>query len=278
MNQNYDKILFGHAGRYGDICMGVPSFEFLRKITPQSKLLINIHKTYQDIAPLFFNNKYIDGVFISNEYENFPDLLDQKNLNNAGIEYVFHPMKPREDEANWFTKRHQVIDCGFNYGLTEVSEKINLNKWFNVKKTPKTIAFHATPGNYDKNNKKSFNKQKSQNLVDSIIKMGYVVMQVGSKSDEKLANTVKFDTDFFGSVVNILGCDLFIGGDSGLTWALSGYNFPVLAFYGDEYYIRNGINYIRNIQPINPNACYLNANNINNIPNDLIIDKIKSMV
>ena len=48
--------------------------------------------------------------------------------------------------------------------------------------------------------------------------------------------------------------------------------------FSNSYYIRNGVNYVKNIQPINPNASYLDAVNVNDIPNELIIDKIREMI
>lgn len=274
----FKSILFGHHGRYGDICIGVPSIYYLNELFPNCKIYININKDYQDIAPLFYNNKNIHGIFISDDYENFPSDLDRTNWLNCKFECVYDPMAKRKDEPDWFMKRHQTIDCAYQYGLQSKNDKITLNKWFNSPIFDKTIAFHATPANYDKNNTKSFTKQKSQELVNLINKLGYTVLQVGAKNDEKLENTIKFDTDFFNSVKNILGCKMFLGGDSGLTWALSGYDFPVLACYSDYYYIRNGINYIHNIQAKNNNAIYLSDNNVNDIPNYLIIDNIKQLI
>lgn len=275
------KILFGHHGRYGDIIIGVPSTKLLKQLIPDSKVFVNINKQYKDISPLVKNN-YIDDIFISDEYENFPNEADKSELSCRGVDIFFHPMQTRLDESDWWIKRHQVIDCAYHYGLPnweECSNKIDLIKWWiDEDKFNKTIAFHATPANYDKNNKKSFTREKSQELVNEIIKLGYTVLQVGAAGDSKLDNVIKIDTDFFGSIKNILRCDLFLGGDSGLTWALSGYNFTVLACYSNDYYVRNGINYIHNIQPVNPNALYLQSNNVNNIPNEIIIDKIKQMI
>ena len=112
-----NKILAFHAGRIGDVFIGTPSFELLREKYPDSRLFINIHKDYQDIAPLLYNQRFIDGIFISNEYENFPDELDHNNLKECGFDLVFNPMQKRRDEPVWWMYRHQVSDISYHYGL-----------------------------------------------------------------------------------------------------------------------------------------------------------------
>jgi len=278
-----NKVLFGHHGRYGDIMMGIPSIKYLSETNQNNSYYLNINKSYQDCAPLFYNQKGIEGVFISNEYEKFPDSLDCINLRDFGFSSCFNPMQPRIDEESWFKKRHQVSDVAYQYGILNEIEchkikKINLHKWFTHQYFKKTIAFHSSPANYEKNNTKAFSREKSQDLVNYLNKIGYSVLEVGAKSDPKLENTIKFETDYFHSVKNILGCELFIGFDSGLTWTLSGYNFPVLAFYSDAYYIRDGINYVSSIQPENPNAIYISNNNVNEISHSLMIEKINEII
>lgn len=277
------KLLAFHAGRIGDIFMGIPSFDLLREKFPEHHLLINIHKDYKDIAPLLYNQKNVDGVFVSDEYQEFPNGIDLHNIQECGIDLVFDPMHPRQDEGYWFTRRHQVSDIAYQYNLLKQDDchkikKINLNKWFRHPDFSNSIAFHATPANYDKNNKKAFSLKKSQELVNHLFKLGYNTIQVGSPNDPKLEGCTFFNTDYFNSVRNILGCKMFIGFDSGLTWTLSGYDFPVLAFYNNEYYTRNGMNYVSSIQPVNPNAIYIDRSDVKDISNDLIIDKIKEII
>jgi ADP-heptose:LPS heptosyltransferase len=91
-------------------------------------------------------------------------------------------------------------------------------------------------------------------------------------------NTPKTLTNWLDTVRLMLGCKCLITVDTACSWIASAYSFPTIGLYGSEYYIRNGNNYISSIQPINPNATYLDANNVNDIPIELIVKNIKKML
>lgn len=290
---NPNKILGFRNHLIGDIFISLPSFEVLRQLYPSAKLYVNVHKDYADITPLLLNNSNWDGVFISYGKDNV-DQRDNENIKKMGFDVAFNPRHSRQSiqygilknnitikgywEGSWFEFFPQILDNSYIYDLPLCNNKITLNKWFETHRFKKTIAFHATPGNYNPSNKKQFTKEKNQELVNSLIKMGYSILQIGSPNDYKLDNVTKLNTNYFDSIKNCLSCDFFIGFDSSPTWVLSGYDFPVIAMYGSEYYIRNDKNYISSIQAPNKNAIYLDSPNILDIPNDLILEKVKEMV
>ncbi len=114
----------------------------------------------------------------------------------------------------------------------------------------------------------------AQWIVDMIRDKGHWVLQIGSPDEPKLDNCSKLDTDYFSSVRNVLGCKGMIMGDSGLNWLLSGYDFPVLGLYSQRYFGE----FLRNIQPLNPNGIYLDAPKISEIPLDLIAQNLDTLL
>lgn len=272
------RVAFGHNGQYGDLFMGVPSFSELRDIYPDKSLYITINKKYQDCAPLFFNHKYIDGIFITDGYEKLTN-KDYQNIKDLNFDIIYDPMVGHLAGDLWFTQMHQVKDTALSYGLEIDNLQIELNPYFNITKFDKTIAFHPFPAFYASEiTDKSPKIKRAQEIVNLINRFGFEVLQVGGRDEPHLQNTIKPPTNYFNSVYNILGCKMFIGYDSGLTWTLSGYRFPLLAMYSNSYYVRNEINYVTNIQPINSNAIYLDAPNVNDIRLEEIEEKIKLLL
>jgi len=277
------KVLFGHSGQFGDLFMNEPSIRALKKIS-KDHYTMPIYTKYLGAAPLFYYNDSIDDILPITKYE-----LDQndfrsivEDLRKTGYSTIYNPMAPHK-ENDWFTKRHQVAEVAYSYGLDEIegfNNQIKLNKWWGYEDViKKTISFHPFPGNYTEDhttkNPKKMSLNKCQEIVDLLIKKGYSVIQLGHESEPELKGATKFNGSFFESVKELLKTELFIGFDSGLTWAASGYKHPVLAMYCNDYYTINDVNYIRNIQPVNPNAKYIDKKDINLISIGEIEEGIK---
>ena len=69
----------------------------------------------------------------------------------------------------------------------------------------------------------------------------------------------------------MLGCKLLITTDSGFSWVASGYQLPTIGLYSHDYY---GKDFVKNIQPRNPNAIYFAESNVNAINIDSIVETI----
>lgn len=276
------KFLGFHPLRYGDIIMGQVAASILKSKLPNSYFTLCINNNYQDIAPLFIDNSAVDRIHILNKDKDGFNEVDQNWINEQKFDHVFNPMADHNHRDPWFLHRHQTFETAFIHGLisqdeineNKYSNQIVLNKWF----TPNSnfagfIALQAFAGSYDPNNRKALSIQKAQEIVDAVNKLGYGVLQLGIESEPKLKNTIRIESNYFESVKNMLGCKLLITTDSGFSWVSSGYQFPTIGLYSYDYY---GQNFVRNIQPQNPNAIYFAESNVNAINIDSIIETIRA--
>lgn len=267
------KILFGHHGRFGDLFINLPAIKALSLTYEGCLIDMPVHKDYAEAIPLLMNLPYLNGIFITNEYEKFPNQRDVDNLRGRDYDEIFNPMQ-RAFSDDWWKTYHQTQRVGLDYrfnstAMSNISKKIELNKWFDVPNKENFVALAPFPAWYEgANNPKALTVERAQEIVNFILSKGYQVLQVGHPDEPKIEGTIRLQTSYFESVKNVLGCKMMIMGDSGLNWVLSGYNFPVLGLYGHRYY---GGENVKNIQPVNPNGIYLDASHVNEIPMEKIL-------
>lgn len=261
-------------GQFGDIIICLPLVEHIKKIYPNCNYTANINKKYSAVVPVLQEFcPYIDNYYISDEYENFPGEKDLSFLNTKQFDLVYNPMaKPIN---NWFLQFHQT-SLEFNtFGFvpeTNSGYQINLTIPYKVQTSKNIIAFAPFAGSYNWQNNKQLTIARAQELVNEIKKLGLTIVQIGDKDEPQLENTIKPDQTYLNSVKTILECGLFIGTDTGITWCMSGFQFPTIGLYSDNFY---GKDFVKNIQPVNPAATYLSENNVNEISIEKIIDAIK---
>jgi len=269
--------------QFGDLVINTFAARVLKEKYPTSKLTFVINKDYKDIAPLFINHPHIDYIKILDKGRDGFNDIDKKWIKSQDFDLVFNPMQDHNHSDPWFLKRHQAAEICFMHRLADEKEcekfdnKLYLNKWFDIIPfTTKYIAFAPFPGFYNKNNDKTLTIEKAQKIVYYLINLGFGVLQVGGLDELKLCQTLKIDrSDYFTSVKDMLACRFLICGDSGINWVASAYEFPTIGLYSNKYY---GDKFIKNIQPINQNAEYLDTDNVNNIPDKEIFAAIDKMI
>lgn len=226
-----------------------------------------VHKRYAQAAPLFLNHPDLNRVVITHEYEKYPNDVDRAYLIDQRYDKVFNPMAPPR-RFDWFRSMHQTQRVLDDYGLPgEIDPQIRLTRWFDVESQGDTIAFAPFAGSYNPANDKQLSFQHAQDIVDLIIMRGYKVIQIGGPGEPYLQRTRFPQTSYFDSIRTILGCQLFVHTDTGSGWAISGYQHPQLGLYSHAYY---GREFVKNIQPVNPNGRYLSEENVNQITLDAI--------
>lgn len=269
------KILIGMHGQLGDQFICLPFIEYLKKQYPDSKITKLVNKRYQETTPILKNCSYIDDFWISEEaeYETF----HETPVFNKGFDLVF-PAMPVHKEADWFLKRHQTAEVFDMFGYKSPEEKYQINI---PKPEPAVIddkdwiSFAPFAGFYNPNNNKKLSIEKAQEIVNSIIEKGYKILQIGGMDEPKLENTLRMENAGYAFSFAILTTTaLFIHCDTGLGWCASGVQHPCLGLYSNEGYG----DCIKNIQPVNPNSCYLDALNVNQIPMDEIFSNIDRML
>lgn len=254
----------GH--RYGDLFMNLAAWRALKRLDPEAHVTFFINGNYRDAAPLFLDQPDLDRVHITNSPVGDLDDIDRAWCREQGF-YGLLSMMPDHNHAEpwWLTGRNQPQEVCFMHGLPVLDDgKLALNRWFEpTKGLTKWVALQAFAGSYDPANKKQLTIERAQDIVSLIRARGYQVLQLGLSSEPYLRDTLRVDVDYFGAVKNLLGCRALVTTDSGFAWAASCYDHPTLGLYSHEYY---GKDYVRAIQPINPNAIYLDEANVNDIP------------
>ncbi len=271
------KIIHFNQGQAGDLCINTVAARQYKECNPEDTIIMSVNKKYIDLLPLFYNHPHIDGFHVWDGYD-IATTKDTEWLARNGKNIVLKTPMPQHTQNEWWKYYHQGHECCLMNGVNILHSQdfsCYLEKWFNVPKYNNTIAFAPFAGWYNQNNDKKLTQQKAQEIVNLLTKEGYSIIQIGGHNEPILANAIKYNTSYFDSMKNILGCELLITTDTWCSWYSSAYKFPTLGLYSNSYYT---VSFIKNIQPINPNAIYLDANNVNNIPNELIIDKIKAMI
>lgn len=265
------KAIGFNLGQFGDLAMNIIAARSFKNQFPDSKLTFGISKKYSSCKDLFLYNPYIDDIHIYEGYDEWPTKLDQEYLFYKKFDHIFNGM-PQHTSNKWFENYHQTQEVCAMHGLhTNVDLQINLNNYFNYTKEDKLITI-APFGGYGQAHK-SLSDKKIQDIINFCQLLGYSVLQIGHESEPSILKN-RFIGNYVESVIQILKSKLFITVDTGLNWFMSGYKHPVLALYSNDYFGK----YLKNIQPINPNAQYLDADNLNNIENEVIFDRIKEIL
>jgi ADP-heptose:LPS heptosyltransferase len=263
------KILIGMHGQYGDQFIQLPFIEYIRKQYPDAEIVKLVNKKYEGVIPILAMCPYIDNFFISDEYENFSEETD---LDSQNFDIIF-PAMPKHSDPSWFLKRHQTTEVFDMFGYKSPEEKYQIN----IPKPPPVvsdgewwISFAPFAGFYNSNNNKKLSIEKAQEIVNALAQTGYKILQIGGPDEPKLKNTLRMENLLYGQSFSLIATTkLFIHCDTGLGWAASGIQHTCLGLYSNEGYGDR----IKNIQPVNPHSFYLDAKTVNEIPNELILQK-----
>jgi|LakMenEpi03Aug12_release.lakeMendotaPanAssembly.Ray.scaffolds.fasta_scaffold16032_8 ADP-heptose:LPS heptosyltransferase len=254
------KAIGFNQGQYGDLCMNLVAAKSFKTYFPDSELYFGINKKYESIKEIFYENPLVQKIHIWDKYDGWPSNEDVAFIERERFDYVFHAM-PHHPEPDWYLKRHQTEEVCYVHGLKAPENlQISLNKYFATEKNNKYVAvnlFAETRGS-----DKMPSLEKSKQICQLIIKMGYTPVQIGLPDQPQICEK-RFIGTFFDTIKFVLSCDFLITVDSAIAWIASGYSFPVLGLYSYTYYPQAQTS--KNWQPINPNAIYLEKNLVENI-------------
>ena len=264
------------GGQFGDIITTIGAQKVFSEDYPEYELTLGISRKYADIAPLFYNQKYIKDVHIWEGYDNaWPTENDKKFIEINKYDIVFNPMQGVGD-LNWYNKIHQVSLCCQRYGFRlPESDKVSLINHLDVLDEYKNyICLSIFPNNGE--GIKSFSINKAQNLVDSIKKMGFKILQLCGPKDPILKEVEAIRKPFTEAVQIMNSCKLLITGDTSMSWVSSAYNTLTLGVYAYAYH--GGALTSKNWQPVNTNAKYLEADIVDHIENERILEALKGLI
>lgn len=260
----------GH--RFGDLFINTAACRILKQFDPRCHLTFVINGDYREAAPLFIAHPYIDKIYVTDSPVGAFNATDIVWINQQNFSHIFDPMVDHNHSDPWFLHRNQPQELAYINGIPTLAEetgKLYLNKWFKETEGLKDyVAFQAFAGSYDAANKKALSPARAQEIVNIILSNGYKVLQLGLPHEPKLEGTTRLITDYFTMARNMLGCKALVTTDSGVSWLASCYDFPTLGLYSHDYYTKE---FVKNIQPLNNRAVYLDEVNVN----DISLDKIK---
>lgn len=272
------KILGMAHGQLGDQFIQLPFIDFIKHRYFCNDYTCNINNKYSCAIDVLKLSPLIDDFFISDEYENFPSEKDRKELKKRRYDKIFDPMPKHKNSASWHTERHQTSEIFNMYGFESDKkgyqiflDEEGLGKLHDLKKT---ITLAPFAGFYNPNNDKKLTLKKAEEIVEIANDEGYEVIQIGGSDEPLVRGAHQAICSYFHSIKLIVSSRFFIHTDTGSAWIGSGFKHPSIGLYSDSYYTKE---YIKNIQPINPNAIYLSEDNVNNITIDSIKQAIREI-
>lgn len=271
------KIIGNNLGQFGDLAMCQVLAQAIKKLYPDCHYSMLFCERYKSCAPLFKNNEFIDDlIFLHGDYhEATRHDKNRKILTELDPKILFSgfPQHSRQDWWRFFHQTHET--CLMHHiPIDNVSTQISLNKKAlgEIQKQENTVCIAPFGGGGAKH--KSLSLEKTNKIINFLQKKGYTVYKIGTLNEPK-TKAINTDLSYVDSIKLILSSQLLVTVDTGINWFTSGYQHPVLGLYGNEYY---GKEYIKNIQPTNPNAIYLDEKNINDISIGLIFEKLVEML
>jgi ADP-heptose:LPS heptosyltransferase len=275
-------ILGGQCGQFGDCVISTVVARAIKEKFPSSQYIYGISKKYWEIEPLFRNHPYIDKVIQWEGYDNWPTNYDMNLIGYIKPDIFLNPMSRHPNDHSWpLLVNHQTEAAAIMQGFSPPKDlSCYLEKWFEIPSCKDYIAISP----FTAWSKKNISNEKWQVIINYIVKeRGFNVLQLGRHDEFQFKDTFFPNSPcyswphwtYFESVKKMLGCSFLICLDGSFNWVSSAYKFPVLSLLGYSY---NNLQSTKLYQPINPNGHYLEAPRAEDIPNELIFQKIDEMI
>lgn len=270
------RVLGFNHGQYGDVLLSLPTIRSLKRREPDTHFTVHVNQRYRDVIPVLLWSEDIDGVQLSESYDNWPSARDAENLRRGRYDEVYHPMTPHRDDR-WWQSRKQTDEVAHMHGLpANDSTQIHLACPYPIKPV-RSVAISPIGGGGAPH--KSLDSAQYQQLVDYLRdSLGYdLIYQLTPPGweGETPRGVRPTNSTYEQSVLTALAADLYIGTDTGMTWCLSAFQKPTVGLYSHAYY---GPEFVRNIQPTNPRAVYLSADSLHQIALDSIAQSIDTVL
>ena len=228
------KLWSSRADLIGDSVMFLPVLNFLEKEFPNSYKIFPIMKKCSQAEPLFLGHPLIDRTHITDFDEGFGE-NDKKIFEECDFQI---DVRPKHASEQWHNNRSMVEETwamsGVGLNRFQEMEKRDkfprLYKWFDVERVNKTVAIHCFAG-YGRDNHRSPDVGWWRRTISNLEASGYKVIRLGHPSEPDL-NTLVADlreSSFMDQVKAALGCDFYIGTDSGFSLVMGAYGHPQIS-------------------------------------------------
>lgn len=265
------RIYFGINGQFGDIIIQEPSLRKFINENPETKIVLGCNKKYSDILELYKDyHPNIERFKIWDGYDNWPTKSDQEYIREQNFDYMFKSM-PQHTTKNWVKTLHQVEESGLMQGIKVENTQISLPPPKDIIQHENAIAISLFP-NYPHGGIKAFTYEDITNIVAITKKMGFKILHLNGPNEPDIPGAKKINGSFLESVRNLLGTRSLLCCDTAMSWISSAYKHPTIGFYSWGYNPIAGTS--ANWQPTNPNATYLEAHTVRDIPKQRIVKNI----
>lgn len=234
----------------GDAVCSLPAATYIKKVFPNSYSVAVLDPRTKELAPLLINHPDIDKIYISEKEEGYTKKeYDWASTFDYNLPLFGHyvpddwssTISPRE--ANFRLRfQFEQLDSplspnGWN-DLTEYEKMPKLETWFNFERFNKTIVVAPFVG-YNLADETTRTRCPSvkwwKSVVEMIIKMGFVVVQIGIPKHPLICgHPVLVDARHFSlleSVKVALGAYLFIGACGGMSMIINAYGHKTICPY-----------------------------------------------
>lgn len=262
-------------GLLGDQVISTVAARIFKQLNPGSHLTLGINQRYAQIAPLFYQHPYYDTIHLYSAYDDWPDDADKAYLAAAKYDKVFNAM-PQHTREDWFLYLHQTQEACVMHGLPYPKDLANcqcvLTPWWQYDITPRKDYVAISPiGAFYQNypNVKSYTPAQVATIVNHIKSLGYGVLQIRGPGEPQFdgCEVLAGSPSYLESVKAITACKALITVDTSINWTMSSFSFPVMSCYARQHY-GDGL---KSIQPVNPNAVYLDGQSMSDITDEQII-------
>lgn len=264
------KIYQGQQGQFGDILISLKVSEELSRTFPDARITMGASKSYSSILELIKTAPYVQDTVLWEGYCDYSE-KDKEFIRKEQFDLFYCPFQASTTQF-WKT-HHQVADAFVRHKLLPPNDLQIKLPVLEARNPDSNIICISVFPNFGVG-VKSWERSTAQDYVDCLVEMGYDIVQLDG--EKPLKNILKQSHSWLETASWLCTCRLLITGDTAVSWLASAYNTPTLGLYALGYYF--GAETSKNWQPINPNAVYLEADNVNNIKQELIEEKLDALL
>jgi ADP-heptose:LPS heptosyltransferase len=262
------SIYTGVLGQIGDIVMFTATVRRLKELFPRGTITFAVSARYREAGELVAGLPYVDRLFVTECY--FERMTDRAFVPwNLGWPVDFrgddeirverqHDLvlctRPRHRRERWWEHNHQVAELAYMVG---VPGPIDLQTEICI--PPDVTAPAETVGKVILHNDPTIDERKAwpwENVVDLVrcLGCGSVVLLGNPGPAIPGALDYRGRTTLAQAAAILAESTCYVGIDSGLMWIAGSLQAPTVGLYGTSY-----IPAYEKVQPVNPNAQYLQA-------------------
>jgi ADP-heptose:LPS heptosyltransferase len=273
------RIYTGILGQIGDIVMFTATVRRLRELFPRAEITFAVSRKYREAGELVAGLPYIDRLFVTEHYferltppliplweKGWPvELRGEDEVAQQRQHDLVFETRPRHPRARWWEYAHQVAECAYEIGVPgpiDLRTEIQIPARSVIPEAARAkVVIHNDPAI---DARKAWPWAAVAELVqllspDQAVLLGNPGPTIPGVLD------LRGQTTLAQAAAVIQAARCYVGIDSGLMWIAGSLQVPAVGLYGTSY-----IPAYEAIQPVNPNAVYLQAEG----PLDLISPEI----